>query len=239
MKERINKVLSTLGYGSRREIDRFIAAGAVLVNGRKAELGERIVQDDEIFFRGQKIFRQPPKRILIAFHKPKGVVSTRRDPHARRTVMNFLPPRLQHLYPIGRLDKMSRGLLLLTNNGPFALELSHPRFEHEKEYEVVLKIQSPKTTQAIRLDLNRLEKEIVVPAAQSKPIRILDFFLHPDQQFLTVRLLLEEGKKRQIRRLFESLGYHVIDLIRLRIGRFSLDDLHEGEYRDITPPGWQ
>jgi pseudouridine synthase len=239
MSERLNKVLADLGYGSRRAIDRQIAAGIIKVNDVVAPLGQKIEASDIIKINNHYVTREKTRQILFAFNKPKGVVTTRKDQHADSNVMEFLPPSLQHLYPVGRLDKMSRGLLLLTNNGTFSLQSTHPRYNHIKEYIVTLRPKETKSKSKIAADFKRVNDEIINEDAQSKPMHVLSYILHPSSQLIELKLELNEGKKRQIRRVFDNLGYTVIDLLRTKIGDIYLDNLEEGGYRDITPSDWQ
>ncbi len=233
MTDRINKVLAQLGYGSRRGIDALIRDGKIEVNGIKATLGQQVMDDDSITLNGQLVIRHAPEKTIIAMHKPIGVTTTRADVHAETTVMDLLPPRLKHLYPIGRLDRDSRGLLLLTNDGDLAQRLQHPKYEHEKEYRVTVR---PKKNRKVnqstfRRDIARLASEVISPEYQTKPPVVASWRFTPTLQQGTATLILTEGKKRQIRNLFDILGYEVIDLLRTRIGALALENLKEGEYR--------
>jgi 23S rRNA pseudouridine2605 synthase len=235
MTDRINKVLAQLGYGSRRAIDALIRDGKVEVNGKKATLGLKVDDGDKITLNGQLVIRQAPEKIIIAIHKPIGVTTTRADVHAQTTIMDLLPPRFKHLYPIGRLDRDSRGLLLLTNDGDLAQRLQHPKFEHEKEYRVTVR---PKKNRAVnqslfRRDILRLGSQIISAQHQTLPPKVTTWRFNPGTSHGTVTLILTEGKKREIRNLFDILGYEVIDLLRTRIGALELDNLKEGEYRVV------
>lgn len=239
MNQRLNKVLSELGYGSRRSIDRQISEGKIQVNQELAHLGQRVSQTDSIKINNKGVTRNKPKPVLIAFFKPVGVMTTKQDPFATSTVMDYLPANYHQLLPVGRLDKQSRGLILLTNNGEFVNRVTHPKYGHAKEYIVKVVPTKKKKPEEITHDLNRLTREIIDRTAQSKPVDHVDFSFPPEEKSIHVRMIITEGQKRQIRRLFEALGYNVIDLLRTRIDRFSLDDLKEGEYRNITPADWQ
>lgn len=234
--ERLNKVIARHGLGSRRAVDAMIESGRVTVNGAPATLGQRVGTSDIIIVDGKHLSAQPDTaRIVLAFNKPAGVTTTRHDPFAKVTVMNYLPKEYQHLYPVGRLDRDSRGLLLLTNDGDLAHHLMHPRFEHEKEYNAIVTPLQSKTEEQFKHDITRLAKVIVDPAAQTRPPRILQSQYDKKTHQGHITLVLKEGKKRQIRKLFQALGYLVTDLQRTRIGRVRLDRLREGEYSSIDP----
>lgn len=234
--ERLNKLLALQGLGSRRSVDTLIAAGRITVDGQIATLGQKVMPTQQICVDGNPIASaRKHATVILALNKPKGITSTRHDPHARMTVMQLLPSHYQHLYPIGRLDKDSRGLLLLTNDGDLAYRLTHPKYEHEKEYNVTVVPQTKTSSQKFRQDIERLTTTIISPEHQSRPPRVLKSTFETATNQGSVTLVLKEGKKRQIRRLFQSLGYHVVDLCRTRIGSVRLDQLRPGEYSNIDP----
>ncbi len=233
--ERLNKILAQLGVGSRRSVDILIAEKRVFVNGAPAELGQKVDDKALIVVDGKPVNRRPIEKVVLAFNKPRGVTTTKKDPYAKVTIMDFLPPQYHHLYPVGRLDRDSRGLLLLTNNGDLALQLEHPSFQHAKEYAVIVAPLQPRTAAVFSQDLKRLEAEIIDSEYQSKPVKVIHHEWDGERQQGYVTLVLEEGKKRQIRGLFAALGYSVIDLCRTRVGQVTLANLREGEYRVIDP----
>jgi 23S rRNA pseudouridine2605 synthase len=233
--ERLNKVLAQLGFGSRRAVDALIEAGSVIVNNQPATLGQKVGEADNISVNGETVSRSAPKKVLLAFHKPAGVTTTKKDRFAKVTVMDYLPSRYQHLYPIGRLDRDSRGLLLFTNDGDIAYHLEHPKFAHEKEYEVTINSHAHKTKHAFENDVKTLQIKIINPDAQTKPVTIINASFNETTQQGKIVLTITEGKKRQIRRLFQSLGYLVTDLLRTRILSVHLDNLKAGEYAEIDP----
>lgn len=235
MTERINKVLARLGHGSRRACDGLIASGAVRVNNKLAKLGQQVSDNDEITVNKQAVNRTTQKVILLKFHKPAGVATTKKDRFEPVTVMDFLPPKYQHLYPVGRLDKPSRGLLLFTNDGQLTLHLTHPKYEHEKEYVVQFVSVKKRTPSDVHADLNLLKNTVIDDAAQSKPIQIKNPVFDDTKQAGSVTIILTEGKNRQIRRLFQTLGYFVTDLERVRIGKLRLGGLKPGTYSEISP----
>src|SRR5436309_4850043 len=218
---RLNRFLAAAGVGSRRKCDQLIAAGRVTINGRvctnfSAQPSER----DHVKIDGKLVHLE--RAMTIALHKPAGFVSTRSDPHARNTIFDLLPPKFPRLFSIGRLDAQTEGLLLLTNDGDLAQHLTHPRYKIEKEYEVTLDrpwdaTLAPKLLRGIFLDGQRAT---VARLHSISPIRL--------------RVVLRQGINRQIRRMFEAIGYRVKDLIRVRIANLRLGDLPRGHWRPLT-----
>ncbi len=233
--DRLNKVLAQLGLGSRRACDQLIAAGNVKVNDQPAKIGQQVGEHDQISYNGQLLRRDKPEPIVLAFHKPAGVTTTKKDPHAKITLAHFLPPEHQQLFPVGRLDRSSRGLLLLTNDGDLSYQLTHPKYAHEKEYEVKVTTTRPLRQEDFKRDLDRLTTEIIDPTVQTKSIKITNWDLswHHNHPLGSVTIILEEGKKRQIRYLFRALGYTVLDLLRTRIANVRLENLKPGQYRKL------
>jgi len=220
---RLNRFLAAAGVGSRRHCDELIATGKVTINGEtctdfSAQPGER----DHVKVNGKLIHVAAPLTIML--HKPAGFVSTRRDPHARDTIFDLLPAKFSRLFNIGRLDAPSEGLLLLTNDGALAQSLTHPRYKIEKEYEVTLdRPWDPELA-------SKLLRGIVLDGHRAKIAR-----LHSISP-IRLRIVLRQGINRQIRRMFEALGYHVKHLVRVRIGRLRLGDLPRGHWRSLTKP---
>ena len=218
---RLNRFLAAAGFGSRRHCDELIAAGRVAINGKSctdfsAQPGAR----DHVKVDGKLVHVAPLLTVML--HKPAGFVSTRRDPHVRDTVFDLLPPKFSRLFNIGRLDAPSEGLLLLTNNGDLAQHLTHPRFKVEKEYEVTLDrpwdpALTPKLLRGIVLDGRRAR---IARLHSISPMRL--------------GVVLRQGINRQVRRMFEALGYHVKRLVRVRIGSLRLGDLPQGHWRALT-----
>lgn len=213
---RINRYLALQQYASRREADRLIAEGRVRINGAVAALGDQVHRGDAVTVSGIKAFAQ--KRVYIAFYKPVGIVthSPRRGQRSIADIFEFEG----RLFPLGRLDKDSRGLILLTNDGRITDKLLNPEQGHEKEY--VVRVDRPinaafvEHMQAgVRLDDGTMTKRCVVESTGAKQFRIT----------------LTEGKKRQIRRMCEALGYNVTDLLRIRIMNIRLRNLQPGEAR--------
>jgi 23S rRNA pseudouridine2605 synthase len=224
--ERLQKVLASAGIASRRDCEALIAAGRVMVNGRVVVVpGTRVDLDhDEVLVDGQPL-QMPTKRTYIMLHKPAGVVSTAEDTHGRPTVLDLVnvPARV---FPVGRLDMDSEGLILLTDDGELAYALTHPSFEVEKEYRVLL--DRALTPEALRSWRNGvlLDGEMTAPAWVE--------LIGTAPEGVWVRIVLREGRKRQIRAVAKLLGYEVRRLIRVREGDLVLGDLPPRAWRHLT-----
>lgn len=225
MKIILQKIIAASGYCSRREAERLIRDGSVKVNGQTALVGEQAdPKNDKITVRGEVIGRAE-KPVYLIFNKPIGYTCTNRQFPGERNIFELIR-RPERLFAVGRLDKDSRGLVLLTNDGDLTLKLSHPRFAHEKVYEVKVKdeVINPK------LVIKELLKGVDIDD-EDEPLKAIKAeYLQNDLFIIT----LNEGKKRQIRRMFETLGTKVTDLKRIRLGSLNLGDLPEGKYRELT-----
>lgn len=234
---RLNKYLSDSGCCSRRKADEHILAGDVELNGRIVrELGIKIDPDkDSVKFNGQLVEGEQ-KLVYYALNKPKSVVSTASDEHGRKTVVDLVPEK-PRVYPIGRLDENSEGLILLTNDGDFAQKLSHPSFEHEKEYELKVKkqgskIQADGDIEFIRKSfLNGLRIDDKLMKATKADIKLLN------SKHYLLNIVLVTGHNRQLRRMCAKIGLEVLTLARVRIGKLALHSLkiEPGQYREISP----
>ena len=218
---RLNRFLAAAGVGSRRHCDELIAAGRVAINGQTCtDFSAQPHERDHVKVDGKLVHVAPPDTIML--HKPAGFVSTRRDPQVRDTVFDLLPAKFSRLFNIGRLDAQSEGLLLLTNDGDLAQRLTHPRYKIEKEYEVTLDRPwdhglAPKLLRGVFLGGERAR---IARLHSLSPIRL--------------RVVLRQGINRQIRRMFEAVGYRVKGLIRVRIANLRLGDLPRGHWRALT-----
>ena len=231
---RINKWLSAMGICSRREADRLIAEGKIKINGKLASLGQEISGEEEIELDGKCISgqgekREKPKEVLLAYYKPRGVICTTGEKDRGKNVIEDIhyPERI---YPIGRLDKDSEGLLLLTNQGELVNQINKSKSEKEKEYIVTVEEDITKhflreMSEGVYLkELDRTTKSCVVFQEENIPV------MQRKRQF---HIILTEGLNRQIRRMCETLGYRVKRLKRVRIMNLSVDGLKPGEYREI------
>ncbi len=227
---RLNKYLSQAGVASRRGADELIGSGKVMVNKRVVRtLGTTIVPErDVVTVNGREITRRSLSE-SFAFYKPRGVVSTLHDEQGRPSLAGFLPEGVR-LYPAGRLDKDSEGLLILTNDGDLALRLAHPRFGHEKTYRVWLEPSK-------HYRIPRIIKALSMPRiVLGKQVRFSDIeYLGKDNDGLRFRLVLKQGLNRQIRRMVGQAGFQVVRLVRTQVGSIELGDLVPGELRELTP----
>jgi len=222
------KALTEAGIDSRRHLADAIREGRVNVNRIVAEdFRQPInVETDKITINGQPVHLKPERLVYLMLNKPAGVVSTTSDERGRRTVIDLLPEKYRRLrlYPVGRLDKDTTGLLLLTNDGELTNRLTHPRYEHDKEYLVSIKEKlKPEEKQRLERGIeleDGLTHHAVVKEANNPPFNY--------------SITIHEGKKRQVRRMFESVGHPVQALKKVRTGSLRLSKLKEGESRELS-----
>jgi 23S rRNA pseudouridine2605 synthase/16S rRNA pseudouridine516 synthase len=231
MAERVQKILAHWGIASRRGADKLILAGRVTVNGNLVQLGDRADVDfDRLCVDGQPLeSKKCPQHSYYLIHKPKGVVSTCADPQGRRTVLELLPTALQEgqgIHPIGRLDAQSTGALILTNDGTFTLALTHPRYHIPKTYRVWLR------GKVSLKSIEQWRKGIMLGDRRTLPAEIK--IKKVTQNKTCIDIMLTEGRNRQIRRIAELIGFPVIELHRLAIGKLKLGDLPRGLARPLT-----
>jgi 23S rRNA pseudouridine2605 synthase len=242
-RERIQKVIASAGVASRRGGENLVRAGRVTVDGRLAIIGEQVDPEmQRVEVDGNPLPAAVGPRSYWALNKPAGVVSTVKDRHAERTVMEFLPPDVRkgsRLYPVGRLDEESEGLLLFTDDGAWAELMLHPRYGVEREYMVgldrsVTKVQKTALRNGVELEegLARFDHLDDVTPAQVRNLMAILSPPHPELRWY--RVVLAQGWKRQIRRMFDSVGMPVRRLVRVRVGTFKLTDLAAGEVRRLT-----
>ena len=243
--ERISKVLAAAGIASRRGADELVAAGRVTVDGRPAVVGERVDPEDAVIeVDGVVVGVDVARPIYLALHKPPGVTSTTRDRHAAKTVVDLLPPELvrgARLYPVGRLDQDSEGLILLTNDGDWAEHVLHPRYGVEREYAVGLSRQLTRDqAEALERGVELAEGVTTLNGLRGQTRtedRRFDDLLQPEPEpgLVWVRCTIHQGWKRQLRRMFAGVGAPIRRLVRVRIGTLRLDDLAAGDVRPLTP----
>ncbi len=220
--ERLQKVLAAVGWGSRRVCEELIAAGRVTVNGEVAVLGRRVDPASDLIEVDGAPVGVRPDAVYYLLNKPRGVVTTARDTHGRPTVIDLVPesPRV---FPVGRLDADTEGLLLLTNDGELANRIAHPSHGVEKEYlaEVAGGLVSPGGMRRLREGVE-LDDGVTAPAEVSQP--------SPG----VLRITIHEGRNRQVRRMCEAIGHSVRRLVRTRIGPITDRSLRPGEWRELT-----
>lgn len=225
---RLHKFIANCGYTSRRRAELLIQAGRVTVNGKVVRgLGAKVRPDrDSVAINGETISLPAP--LTIALNKPAGIITSTHDTHERLTVMDLLPRTVQQLgvVPAGRLDQDTEGLLVLTNDGDLGHRITHPRYETEKEYEAVVRGQPSQRA------LKRLEGGVLLEGERTAPARIAQ--VEASGGLTTVHIVIREGKKRQVRRMFAAIGHEVVHLSRRRIGRLHLGDLPLGEWRELS-----
>ena len=226
MEERLQKILARAGFGSRRACEELIRQERVAVNGKAAQLGQKADPDrDRITVDGKPVQVQE-RHIYVALHKPRGVLSDEGDGSGRLSTARDLVPLEGHLFPVGRLDLRSEGLILLTDDGALANRLTHPRYGHEKEYRALVEGEPDETT------LKTWRRGVFLDGRRTAPAEVTVIGREKGQTWL--RVLLREGRKRQIRRVGAMLGHPVHRLIRVRIGPLRLGDLKPGQWRRLT-----
>jgi 23S rRNA pseudouridine2605 synthase len=218
-RERLQKFLARAGVASRRAAEELIVAGRVRVNGRPATLGQSVGPGDDVRVDGRPV-EVASRHVTFALHKPRGVVTSASDERGRQTVLDLVP-RVPGLHPVGRLDRMSEGLILLTTDGELTLHLTHPRYEHEKEYRVWT---DPEPT---RDHLAEIRRGVMLDDGLSRPAKVSPA---PGGAWVVLR----EGRNRQVRRTFEAVGLEVRRLMRTRIGSLQLADLRPREWRELN-----
>lgn len=226
--ERLQKVLAHAGVASRRKSEEIIVEGRVEVNGEiVTELGTKVDPErDTIRVDGYPIRLDEVEWRYFVLNKPADVISTVRDPYGRTTVVDLLPAGVEErIVPVGRLDADSTGLLLLTNDGALVNRLTHPRYEHEKEYRVV--VEGIPNEEA----LSKLRNGLVLEDGKTLPAEV--WIEGRENGNAVVRMVLREGRKRQIRRMMDAVGHPVVRLTRIRMGPIELGSLPEGEVREL------
>ncbi|MFA5827761.1 MAG: pseudouridine synthase [Candidatus Shapirobacteria bacterium] len=222
---RINKYLSSIGVASRRAVDKLISENRVRINKNYARLGDQVdPQKDGIEVDNKPVSKTNPFFEYIILNKPEGVISSTVDTHDRQTVLDLVPNK-SRLYPVGRLDYDSSGLILLTNDGDLALKLTHPRFHLPKTYHVTV------TGLVDDRKINKLKKGVDLEDGKTLPCDISIITRHPGNTVLEI--ILYQGKKRQIRRMCESVSLKVWKLHRVAIGPITIGELKSGKYRHL------
>lgn len=221
MEIRVQKFISESGLASRRKAEEFIRSKQVQINGKTAVLGDKVnPETDEVKVYG-KLVKYNESKLYIALNKPKHYVVSKKDPKGRKTVFELLPETLRNkVWNVGRLDYETEGLLLFTNDGQLTQNLSHPSYEHDKEYEVTTS-EIPKPAQ-----LEKLRTGVEIATGMTYPAKLKT---RGDKIYITIH----EGKKRQIRRMFDTVGLSVINLKRIRINNLKLPDIPPGKFIEV------
>lgn len=226
--ERLQKVIARSGIASRRKAEQLILDGKVTVNGQVVtELGTKVSDEDKLEVNGIPVEREEP--IYILFYKPRGVISSVKDEKGRKVVTDYFRDFEQRIFPVGRLDYDTSGLLILTNDGDFANLLMHPRYEIDKVY--VAKVKGIPG----RKELKQLEQGIMLEDGMTKPAKVKMLSLDKRKKTCIIEITIHEGRNRQIRRMFDKIGYPVLKLKRERYAFLDLKGLHPGAFREITP----
>lgn len=223
--ERINKYLANLGLCSRRNVKEFLQKQMVTVNGKRVKKpGTRIdPKTDDIHLNGQTI--KPPPLVYYALNKPKGIISTTADEQHRKNVTSFIPTK-QRIYPVGRLDKDTTGLILLTNDGELTQMTTHPKYHVEKTYKLTI-VGKPHKNQLHALRHGVLLRDGITAPAEVKLIT-------EGMRRTVLEMTIHEGRNRQIRRMCETVGVSLLELQRVTFGPVQLGSLQEGKYRELT-----
>ncbi len=223
---RLNKYIASSGLCSRRRADELIESGVVFVNGKRVtELGFSVQQKDKVFVNGKLI--HPVRHEYYRFYKPAGYITTSEDEKGRKTIYDLLPENLHHLKPVGRLDRESTGLIILTNDGDLINELTHPSVKVPKLYRVSI---NGKITQN---DIYKMYKGIEIEPGKKAyaEVDVLDI----DNNHTVMEVMLYQGLNRQIRKMFKSLGFEVLTLKRIQHATLNLDGLKRGDVKPIKP----
>ena len=221
---RINKYLASSGVASRRDCDRLIREGKVLVNGKIATLGLDVVEGDEIKFNGNIV--SVKKNEYYILNKPKGYICSVSDDKGRKTVLDLMPDNVGRIYPVGRLDYDSEGLIILTTDGNLAQHLTHPSNEVPKTY--LVRIEGTITENA----LNPIRSGIEIDGVMTKKCKA--HIVETNKEYTKIHVTLTEGRNREIRKMFASIGKDVSLLKRIKIGEITLRGLDRGAYRKLN-----
>jgi pseudouridine synthase len=223
---RVNKYLASLGIASRRKADEMILAGKVQLNGKiLTEVGKQIIPEEDAITVNSKEVGKKIEKVYLMLNKPKGIISTVSDDRGRKTVLDIVTTE-PGVFPVGRLDEDSTGLILLTNDGDLAFRLTHPKYEVEKTYRLLVHIKMT-TTQ-----MEKLRKGVKLEDGMTAPAKINKIWGTNEETVLEVKI--HEGRKRQIRRMCEVLGLPLVELERVAIGSLLLGEMEYGKYRKLS-----
>lgn len=224
---KLQAAIAHAGIASRRKAEKLIEAGEVKVNGILAHIGQRVdTSKDKITVSGENIQTAQEDLLYFLVYKPAGVVSTAEDELSRKNVLNLLPSHSGRLYPVGRLDIESEGLMLITNDGELTHKLTHPSFEFSKTYQVTV------AGKISNLALDHLRRGVKLREGYTTAAQVE--LIERDTKESTFEITIHEGRNRQVRRMCERVGYDVIQLVRIKLGPFTLDDLGEKNVVELS-----
>ncbi len=225
--ERLQKYLARSGIASRRKSEEMVKAGLVSVNGMViTEMGYKVeALRDRVTVNGKDV-RPEEEMVYLLFHKPLRVVTTLSDPQGRQVISSFVKDLKQRVYPVGRLDYLTSGLLLLTNDGEMAYRLTHPKFKVDKVY--IVGVEGMVTNR----ELQTLKQGVMLDGSFTMPAKVRS--LQAEKGHMLLEIIISEGRNRQVRRMLEAVGHKVSSLKRVRFGNLSLENLKSGEYRHLT-----
>ena len=227
--ERLQKIISKAGAASRREAERLILAGRVTLNGRVVtELGTQADGEQDVIAIDGASISAPKQKLYFLLNKPKRCISAVKDDRGRRTVIDLLPEVEEYIYPVGRLDYDTEGLLLLTNDGDLMNGLLHPRYEIEKTY--IAKAQGVVTGE----DIKKLCRGIMLEDGMTAPARAKLLERADNGSWCRVQLIIHEGRNRQVRRMLQAIGHRVQELKRVAFAGLTLEGVPRGGYRSLT-----
>lgn len=227
-KERIQKILSALGYCSRRKAEDLIRQGRVQVNGETIPLGFACLETDDIRVDGKKIIKKSHESHYLLLNKPRGYICTLDDPQGRKTVLELVPRKYGRVFPVGRLDLDSSGLLLLTDDGEFSNLVMHPSSSPEKEY--IVKVRG----QLHGDEIEKLAQGLYITREGYKASPAKCRLMEEGDDYCIFSVIINEGKKREVRRMMQTLDHQVITLNRVRIGNIVLGRTKPGEIRELS-----
>ncbi len=229
----LQKAIADAGIASRRAAEKLISDGRVRVNGAVVtKLGTRVdVRRDRITINGKPLAHEG-REVYVVLHKPKGVLSTAADDRGRKTVLDIVKTP-ERVVPVGRLDIDTTGLLILTNDGELVYEFTHPKFEHEKEYEAIVEIPGNWGAGLLKKGLERLARGVFITTGKTSPAKARLIRKIGAHQYL-VSVTIHEGRKHQVRQMINVIGASVVSLKRVRMGPIELGALREGAYRALT-----
>lgn len=229
---RLNKFIAESGLVSRRKADRMIVDGLVKINGHTVtELGTKVNPNQDRVTADGKLIRPVEQRLYVAFYKPENVLTSMSDPEGRPTVKDFMEELPVRVFPVGRLDWDTEGLLLLTNDGDFAQKIAHPKKSIPKTY--LAKLNGIPT----HAQLDKLLRGVTIPGGRASAIHVETVKMGTSEQYGWVKIIITEGRNRQVRKMFEKIGFDVKKLKRVAIGQLELGHLRKGQYVFLGPKG--